>query len=255
MIVRLDTDAGVSGYGEMMMLSMGFRWPVMTTMIEDLVDSAVIGHDPYNTEQLFDKVYGRAGCSHAPEQTRLAILGALDMACWDIIGKDVAQPVHRLLGGRMRDRVRTYTYLYADNLGRSLRDLWLDPAHAAQRARHYIDLGFTAVKLDPFVLNITEDQALGQIVPLDPWNLNPDHHRRTAHVQVRLRRAARAPRGVDLQLRRRHGRRNQRGSEDRHDGRAALRAGSSACVRRPDDHRGLDPTLAGLPELPDHGGH
>jgi 2-dehydro-3-deoxyphosphogalactonate aldolase len=87
------------------------------------------------------------------------------MACWDIVGKDVARPVHRLLGGRMRDRVRTYTYLYADstgdNLGRVLRDLWLDPAHAAQRARHYVDLGFTAVKLDPFALNITEDQALG----------------------------------------------------------------------------------------------
>lgn len=55
MIVRLDTDAGISGYGEMMMLSMGFRWPVMPTMIEDLVDSAVIGHDPYKTEQPFDK--------------------------------------------------------------------------------------------------------------------------------------------------------------------------------------------------------
>lgn len=170
MLLRLDTDAGISGYGEMMLLSYGFRWPVVSVMIEDLVDQALIGHDPYNAEELFDRIYGRAGYSHTPEMTKLAILSALDMACWDIVGKDLGQPVHRLLGGRVRERVRTYTYLYAapsdEELGRSLRQLWLDPEHAARRARHYVDLGFTAVKLDPFALSVSEDQALGQTVPL-----------------------------------------------------------------------------------------
>ena len=170
MVVRLDTDAGVSGYGEMMLLSHPFRWHVVCAEIEDLVDQALVGHDPYNAEELFDKIYGRAGYSHAPEQTKLAVLSALDMACWDIVGKDVGQPVHRLLGGAMRDKVRTYTYLYADDedrdLQRSLGELWLDPAYAASRARHYVDLGFTAVKLDPFSLSVGEKQALGQSVPL-----------------------------------------------------------------------------------------
>jgi galactonate dehydratase len=170
MLLRLDTDEGISGYGEMMLLPIGFRWPVICAMIDDLVDQALVGHDPYNAEELFDRIYGRAGYSHVPELTKLAILSAFDIACWDIVGKHLGQPVHRLLGGRVRDRVRTYTYLYAapdhEDLGRSLRELWLDPEHAAQRARHYVDLGFTAVKLDPFALSISDDQALGQTVPI-----------------------------------------------------------------------------------------
>ncbi|HXZ65955.1 MAG TPA: mandelate racemase/muconate lactonizing enzyme family protein [Streptosporangiaceae bacterium] len=170
MILRLDTDAGISGYGEMMLLSNPFRWPVVAAMLADLVEQALVGHDPYHAEQRFDRIYGRAGYSHAPEQTKLAMLSALDMACYDIVGKDLGQPVHRLLGGPLRDKVRTYTYLYADeadaSLQQSLRKLWLDPGYSAARARHYVDLGFTAVKLDPFSLTVSEDQALGQIVPL-----------------------------------------------------------------------------------------
>ena len=132
MVLRLDTDAGISGYGEMMLLSTGFRWPVLTAMIEDLVDQALIGHDPYNAEKLFDSIYGRAGYSHVPELTKVAILSAFDMACWDIVGKDAGQPVHRLLGGRVRDRVRTYTYLYAGT-GRARR--CPEPSRALARSR------------------------------------------------------------------------------------------------------------------------
>ncbi len=170
MVVRLDTDAGVSGYGEMMLLSSAFRWPVVVGMLEDLCEQAVLGHDPYNAEELFDKIYGRAGYSHAPEQTKLAMLSAFDIACWDIVGKDLGRPVHQLLGGRLRDELRTYTYLYPGDDAAdaaNLRDLWLDPAFAARRARHYVELGFTAVKLDPFSLTVSEDQALGQLVPLE----------------------------------------------------------------------------------------
>jgi 2-dehydro-3-deoxyphosphogalactonate aldolase len=174
LFVRLDTDSGISGYGEMMLLGAGFRLPVLAAMMADLIDQAVIGHDPYGTELLFDKVYGRAGYSHYPELTKLGILSAAEMACWDIIGKDCGQPVHKLLGGQMRDRVRTYTYIYDDPAQRAVpadgsplsRDVWLDPAHAAARARHYADQGFTAIKVDPFSLTLTHDQSLGQNVPL-----------------------------------------------------------------------------------------
>ncbi|MGH9100798.1 MAG: mandelate racemase/muconate lactonizing enzyme family protein [Acidimicrobiales bacterium] len=170
MIVRLDTDAGVSGYGEMMLLSHPFRWPVVCAELEDLVEQALVGHDPYNAEELFDTIYGRTGYSHAPEQTKLALLSALDMACWDIVGKDLGQPVHRLLGGAVREKVRTYTYLYPargdDQLSQDLGERWLDPSYAASRARHYVDLGFSAVKLDPFSLRVSEVQAFGQLVPL-----------------------------------------------------------------------------------------
>jgi galactonate dehydratase len=197
LFVRLDTDGGARGYGEMMLLGAGFRLPVLAMMMADVIEQAVIGHDPYDTELLFDKVYGRAGYSHYPELTKLGILSAIEMACWDIIGKDCGQPVYRLLGGRMRDRVRTYTYIYDEpaartgngdianhgianhgianhgianhgiaNHGPLSRDVWLDPGYAASRARHYADLGFTAIKVDPFSLVLSDDQSLGQTVPL-----------------------------------------------------------------------------------------
>ena len=172
LFVRLDTDSGVHGYGEMMLLGTGFRLPVMALMMADIIDQAVVGHDPYDTELLFDKVYGRAGYSHYPELTKLGILSAIEMACWDIIGKDCGQPAYKLLGGQMRDRVRTYTYIYDDPAARTgegsplSRDVWLDPAYAASRARHYVDLGFTAIKVDPFSLVLTHDQSLTQNVPL-----------------------------------------------------------------------------------------
>jgi len=182
LFVRLDTDGGTRGYGEMMLLGTGFRLPVLATMMADIIEQAVIGHDPYDIEMLFDKIYGRAGYSHYPELTKLGILSAIEMACWDIIGKDCGQPVYKLLGGQMRDRVRTYTYIYDDAVSGNTasrpagartadraplsREVWLNPDYAASRARHYADLGFTAIKVDPFSLVLSHDQSLGQNVPL-----------------------------------------------------------------------------------------
>lgn len=171
MFLRLDTDAGISGYGEVMLLASAFRLPVVAVLIEELVEQYVVGHDPYNAELLWDKLYGRAGYSHYPEQTKLGIISALDMACWDIVGKDVGQPVYNLLGGKIRDRVRTYTYIYADDGAPDARAsnnvLWQTPDAVAERARHYVDLGFTGVKLDPFTTQMTMDQGFGQVIPVE----------------------------------------------------------------------------------------
>ncbi|MHA6616205.1 mandelate racemase/muconate lactonizing enzyme family protein [Pseudonocardia sp. DLS-67] len=167
LFLRLDTDTGVRGYGEVMMLAGAFGLRTTGTLVEDLVGSHLLGHDPYEIELLWEKLYNRAGYSHYPEQTKLAIISALEMACWDIVGKDLGQPVHRLLGGAVRDRVRTYTYLYPDDAGDVDRhEMWTQPDLAAERAAHYADLGFTGVKLDPFGTFPTEDQGLGQLVPV-----------------------------------------------------------------------------------------
>ena len=78
LFVRLDTDNGIRGYGEMMLLGVGFRLPVLAAMVADIIEQAVVGHDPYDVEMLFDTVYGRAGYSHYPELTKLAILSAIE---------------------------------------------------------------------------------------------------------------------------------------------------------------------------------
>lgn len=167
MFLRLDTDAGVRGYGEVMMLASAFRPRTMALMIEDLVESHLIGHDPYEIELLYEKLYGRAGYSHYPEQTKLAIVSGLEMACWDIVGKDLGQPVHRLLGGALRDRVRTYTYIYPDATSDlTPHQLWVRPHEVAQRAHYSAEQGFTGVKLDPFGTVVSEAQGQGQLVPV-----------------------------------------------------------------------------------------
>jgi 2-dehydro-3-deoxyphosphogalactonate aldolase len=69
------------------------------------------------------------------------------MACWDIVGKAVAKPVYELLGGRVHERLRAYTYLYVEEGDRA--DVYTDPALAAERAAAYAARGFTALKFDP----------------------------------------------------------------------------------------------------------
>ena len=66
---------------------------------------------------------------------------------WDIVGKAVAKPVYELLGGRVRERLRAYSYLYAEP--GDATDVYTDPDLAAARAAEYAELGFTAIKFDP----------------------------------------------------------------------------------------------------------
>jgi 2-dehydro-3-deoxyphosphogalactonate aldolase len=77
----------------------------------------------------------------------MAILSGIETACWDIMGKETNQPVYNLLGGKVRDRVRSYTYIYpapgADNSVYSNADI------SCERAATYIKEGFTALKFDP----------------------------------------------------------------------------------------------------------
>jgi galactonate dehydratase len=75
------------------------------------------------------------------------VLSALEMACWDIIGKEAGQPVYKLLGGRVHERLRSYTYIYS-RPGDKV-DVYQDPELSAERAAEYVSQGFTAIKFDP----------------------------------------------------------------------------------------------------------
>lgn len=165
--LRLDTDAEISGYGEIMTLASGFTPALVAGLAEDLVRTKLIGHDPHDVELLWEKLYAKAGYSRYPEQTKLSLISGIEMACWDIVGKDAGWPIYRLLGGAVRDRVRTYTYIYPDeSAGLTTHDLWMQPERVAERARYYADQGFTGVKLDPFASGVSDSQGLGQIIPV-----------------------------------------------------------------------------------------
>jgi 2-dehydro-3-deoxyphosphogalactonate aldolase len=142
--LKLTTDTGVSGYGEA--YSVPFHPDVVARMIEDVAERTVIGHDPFKIERLWRIVYS-SGYTQRSGPALMGVLSAIEMACWDIIGKELDKPVYELLGGQVHERLRSYTYLYPTNS--DVADVYHDPELAAERAAEYVQQGFTAVKFDP----------------------------------------------------------------------------------------------------------
>ena len=142
--VKLTTDSGVEGVGEV--YSVPFHPHTVARMIEDLCERRVLGADPFKIERLWRNVYG-SGYTMRPDTSVMAILSGVETACLDIIGKELDKPVYELLGGRVHDRLRSYSYLYpAEGEDDSV---YSDPDLAATRAAEYVAMGFTAVKFDP----------------------------------------------------------------------------------------------------------
>ncbi len=142
--VKIRTACGIEGIGEAYAAT--FSPHVVAAMAEDLFARIFAGQDPMQVETLWRKAYG-AGFTLRPDVSLMGVLSALEMACWDITGKALDQPVYKLLGGLVNPRLRSYTYLYPDdNEDDSFYD---DPVRSAERAAVYVAQGFTAVKLDP----------------------------------------------------------------------------------------------------------
>ncbi len=142
--VKLITDQNVEGLGEAYCVP--FHPRLVAKMIEDVFERYLEGEDPHNVENIWRRVYS-AGYAQHPDLTLMGVLSALEMACWDIIGKEAHQPIYNLLGGRVHDRLRTYTYIYARP--GDATDVYQDPDLAAARAVEYLRQGFTALKFDP----------------------------------------------------------------------------------------------------------
>ena len=83
----------------------------MKPVIRDVFDRHMAGENPENIELMFRRAYS-SGFTQRPDLTVMGAFSGLEIACWDILGKDRDRPVHALLGGRMNDRIRAYTYLY-----------------------------------------------------------------------------------------------------------------------------------------------
>ena len=141
---KLTTADGIAGIGEA--YGVPFEPHHVARLIEDVFGRYLEGEDPHDLERIWRRVYS-SGYSQRPDLTLMGVLSALEMACWDIIGKAAGQPVYKLLGGRVHERLRTYTYIYARPGDRT--DVYQDPDLAAERAAEYLAQGFTALKFDP----------------------------------------------------------------------------------------------------------
>lgn len=152
LFVEVTTDDGVTGVGEC--YGIPFAGDVAARMVEDVFERYFVGVDPHRVETLFRRVYS-AGFTQRPDLSLMGAFSGLEIALWDILGKAHDVPVVQLLGGRFHERLRTYTYLYPKSVwpeafpGEDEGDVYHDPEAAAQAARRYVDLGFTAVKQDP----------------------------------------------------------------------------------------------------------
>jgi galactonate dehydratase len=142
--VKLKTACGIEGVGEAYAATFGPR--VVAAMIEDVFARRFAGRDPFQIESIWREAYG-SGFTLRPDVSMMGVLSALEMACWDIIGKAVEQPIYNLLGGKLNERLRSYTYLYPGE-GEG-DDFYADPERSAQRAAEYVKLGFTGLKFDP----------------------------------------------------------------------------------------------------------
>jgi galactonate dehydratase len=142
--VKLVTDGNVAGIGEAYCVP--FDPHLVEKLLVDVFQRYLHGEDPHNIEKMWRRVYS-AGFTQHPDVTLMAVLSALEMACWDIVGKEAGQPIYNLLGGRVHEKLRSYTYIYARPGDRS--DVYRDPDLAAERAAEYLSQGFTALKFDP----------------------------------------------------------------------------------------------------------
>jgi len=142
--LKLLTDAGISGLGEVYCVP--FHPHVVEKMIADVVERCVIGRQANDIETLWRRVYS-SGFTQHPDLTVMGILSGIEMACWDIVGKEVGKPIYQLLGGQVHEKLRSYTYIYPKAGDKT--DVYADPVLAAQRAAEYVAMGFTAVKFDP----------------------------------------------------------------------------------------------------------
>lgn len=150
--VEVETDDGITGVGEC--YGIPFSADVATSMIADTFERYIVGADPHHLETLFRRVYS-AGFTQRPDISMMGVFSGIEMAIWDILGKAHGVPVYELLGGKFHDRLRTYSYLYpteTDAAGNSLPnepDVYHDGDAAAESALRFLEMGFTAIKIDP----------------------------------------------------------------------------------------------------------
>ncbi len=135
--VKVETDEGLVGVGEARVIN---RTEAVLGYLAEAIPRYVLGEDPFNIERLtgrmFREDFGRAG------ELVMTGIALIEVACWDIMGQALNQPVYRLLGGAVRDKIKAY------GNGWYTVERTPDEFHAA--AKRAVAKGYHALKFDPF---------------------------------------------------------------------------------------------------------
>jgi len=143
LFVKLLTDEGIEGIGEWSTAHVG-REDAQVAQIETMAEQFVIGANPFDIELLWQRIYAEHHDYRHPGLSSTPALSAIEMACWDIVGKALNQPIYNLLGGKFHDKLRAYAYM-------PTRGIWETPEKAGEIAAQLLQAGNSACKLDPFM--------------------------------------------------------------------------------------------------------
>jgi galactonate dehydratase len=130
LFLKIETDGGIVGWGEPVLEG---RAATVATAVEELSDY-LIGQDPTQIEDLWNVMY--RGGFYRGGGVHMSAIAGIDQALWDIKGKAFGVPAYELLGGKVRDRIKVYSWVGGDR-----------PADTAAAARDVVERGFSAVKL------------------------------------------------------------------------------------------------------------
>lgn len=136
--VTVETNTGLQGIAE---ATIHDKPETVTTAIDEM-SNYFVGESPFDTEQLFLRMYRDEWYSRNVVNT--TVVSAIDTACWDIKGKHYGEPLYKLLGGSVHGRwLRAYANgWYTDTHG--------SPERFGEAAQRVIDDGYDAMKFDPF---------------------------------------------------------------------------------------------------------
>jgi len=134
MLVRVETDEGITGYGEGLVR---FSPRAGAAVVRDILAPVVIGQDPFEVELVWDKMYGMMRGRGHSKGFMLEAMSAVDIALWDIVGKALGQPLHRILGSYGRSSLPVYA---SSLLFKPIEELVREAAGLAAQ-------GYTAIKL------------------------------------------------------------------------------------------------------------
>ncbi|MFF2390582.1 mandelate racemase/muconate lactonizing enzyme family protein [Agromyces sp. NPDC058104] len=134
-LVRLRTEDGLEGIGE----CYGLPAPKVTAQIvRDIIEPLLVGEDAHAIDRLWSKVFSSMSGGGQLRGYFLEAMSGVDIALWDLKGKALGLPIHRLLGGPHRERIDVYA---------SPVPMLDDPAESADYAQSLVDGGFEAIKL------------------------------------------------------------------------------------------------------------
>lgn len=145
LVVEIRTDTGLIGWGDCYGPA-----AVNRSIIDSVFKAALIGRDPFDVEVLWEELYNKIK-DYGLSGFSISSISGIDIALWDIIGKAVNQPIHKLIGGAFRTQLQAYaTGLYFKDMNRLNEE-------AVVEAKGYVTQGFKAIKMKIGLGSITKD--------------------------------------------------------------------------------------------------